>query len=88
VLVLATGYFPQIELVRRALGEKMVERIGPVWGIGEDGELNNMYKRTPQQGLWFIAGGLSQCRINSKYLALQIKAMELGKLGPLEPSGR
>ncbi len=42
-----------------------------------------MYKRTPQQGLWFIAGGLPQCRINSKYLALQIKAMELGKLGPL-----
>jgi putative flavoprotein involved in K+ transport len=83
VLVLATGYFPQKELVRRALGEAMAERIGPVWGIGEDGELNNMYKRTPQQGLWFIAGGLSQCRINSKYLALQIKAMELGKLGPL-----
>ena len=88
VLVLATGYFPQKELVRRALGEEIAERIGPVWGIGEDGELSNMYKRTPQQGLWFIAGGLSQCRINSKYLALQIKAMELGKLGPLEPSGR
>ncbi len=84
VLVLATGYFPQAELVRRALGEEMAERIGPVWGIGEDGELNNMFKRTPQQGLWFIAGGLAQCRINSKYLALQIKAMELGKLGPLQ----
>lgn len=83
VLVLATGYYPQMELVRRALGEDMVERIGPVWGLGSDGELSNMYKRTPQQGLWFIAGGLSQCRINSKYLALQIKAMELGKLGPL-----
>ena len=83
LIILATGYYPQEELVRRALGEAMVERIGPVWGIGEDGELNNMYKRTPQQGLWFIAGGLSQCRINSKYLALQIKAMELGTLGPL-----
>ncbi|MEZ5854671.1 MAG: NAD(P)/FAD-dependent oxidoreductase [Hyphomicrobiaceae bacterium] len=83
VLVLATGYFPQVELVRRALGGDMVKRIGPVWGIGEDGELNNMYKRTPQQGLWFIAGGLAQCRINSKYLAIQIKAMELGKLAPL-----
>ncbi len=83
VLVLATGYFPQVELVRRALGQDVVNRIGPVWGIGEDGELNNMYKRTPQQGLWFIAGGLSQCRINSKYLALQIKAMELGILDPL-----
>jgi cation diffusion facilitator CzcD-associated flavoprotein CzcO len=83
LLVLATGYYPQVELVRRALGDQMVARIGPVWGIGPDGELNNMFKRTPQQGLWFIAGGLAQCRINSKYLALQIKAMELGKLGPL-----
>jgi putative flavoprotein involved in K+ transport len=83
LIVLATGYYPQMELVRRALGEPMVDRIGPVWGIGADGQLNNMYKRTPQQGLWFIAGGLAQCRINSKYMALQIKAMELGKLGPL-----
>jgi putative flavoprotein involved in K+ transport len=85
LIVLSTGYYPQVELVRRALGEAMVERIGPVWGFGPDGELNNMYKRTPQQGLWFIAGGLAPCRIYSKYLALQIKAMELGKLGPLSP---
>ena len=83
VIVLATGYYPQMELVRRALGQEMVERIGPVWGIGPDGELSNMFKRTPQEGLWFIAGGLAQCRINSKYMALQIKAMELGILGPL-----
>jgi len=83
LIVLATGYYPQMELVRRALGEAMAERTGPVWGIGADGELNNMFKRTRQEGLWFIAGGLAQCRINSKYLALQIKAMELGKLGPL-----
>ncbi|HVZ07004.1 flavin-containing monooxygenase [Rhodopila sp.] len=83
LIVLATGYYPQKELVVRALGHEMAEKIGPVWGIGPDGELNNMYKRTPQQGVWFIAGGLAQCRINSKYLALQIKAMELGKLGPL-----
>jgi cation diffusion facilitator CzcD-associated flavoprotein CzcO len=83
LIVLATGYYPQQELVRRALGDSIVERIGPVWGLGADGELNNMFKRTPQEGLWFIAGGLAQCRINSKYLALQIKAMELGKLQPL-----
>ncbi len=35
-----------------------------------------MYTRTPQPGLWFIAGSLAQCRINSRYLALQIKAIE------------
>ncbi|MBN8871502.1 MAG: NAD(P)/FAD-dependent oxidoreductase [Rhodospirillales bacterium] len=83
IIILATGYYPQAELVRRALGEDMAARIGQVWGLGPDGELANMYKRTPQQGVWFIAGGLAQCRINSKYLALQIKAQELGKLGPL-----
>ena len=33
-----------------------------------------------QPGLWFIAGSLAQCRINSKYLALQIKAIEEGLL--------
>ena len=83
MLVLATGYYPQAELVRRALGQSMADKIGQIWGIGPDGELSNMFKRTPQRGAWFIAGGLAQCRINSKYLALQIKAMELGKLGPL-----
>lgn len=83
LIVLATGYYPQAELVRRALGQAMADQIGQVWGIGPDGELSNMYKRTPRQGVWFIAGGLGQCRINSKYLALQIKAQELGILGPL-----
>ncbi len=83
LILLATGYYPQQELIRRAMGDAMAEKVGQVWGIGPDGELSNMYKRTPQQGLWFIAGGLAQCRINSKYLALQIKAMELGLLGPL-----
>jgi putative flavoprotein involved in K+ transport len=86
LIVLATGYFPQMELVRRALGEAMVARIGPVWGIGPDGELGNMYKRTPQAGLWFIAGGLAQCRINSKYLALQIKAVALGLIPAARPA--
>jgi hypothetical protein len=78
VIVLATGYYPQKELVRRALGEEMTERIGPVWGEDEDGELANMFKRTPQDGLWFIAGSLTQARIYSKYMALQIKALEEG----------
>ena len=78
LIVLATGYYPQGELVRRALGEEMAERIGPVWGEDEDGELANMFKRTPQEGVWFIAGSLTQARIFSKYMALQIKAIEEG----------
>ncbi|MFV0297264.1 MAG: FAD-dependent oxidoreductase [Hyphomicrobiaceae bacterium] len=78
LIVLGTGYYPQGELVRRALGEAMAEKIGQIWGEDSSGELANMFKRTPQQGIWFIAGSLTQARVYSKYLALQIKAMEEG----------
>jgi cation diffusion facilitator CzcD-associated flavoprotein CzcO len=80
LIALATGYKPQEHLVRRLFGEAVVERVGPIWGYGDGQELRNMYTRTGQPGLWFIAGSLAQCRINSKYLALQIKAIEQGLL--------
>jgi len=80
LIVLATGYMPQEHLVRRLFGEEVTNRIGPIWGFGDGQELRNMYTRTAQPGLWFIAGSLAQCRINSKYLALQIKAIEAGLL--------
>jgi putative flavoprotein involved in K+ transport len=80
LIELATGYKRQEELVRQLFGDGVVTRIGTIWGYGEAQELRNMYARTAQPGLWFIAGGLAQCRINSKYLALQIKACEEGLL--------
>jgi len=83
LLVLATGYKSQQDMVRMLLGDAVAEKIGPVWGFDEGGELRNMWKRTAQKGLWFTAGSLAQCRIYSKFLALQIKACEVG-LMPLE----
>jgi len=80
LIVLATGYKPQEVLVRHLFGEEIAARVGPIWGFGKGQELRNMYARTGQSGLWFIAGSLAQCRINSKYLALQIKAIEEGLL--------
>ncbi|WOH50067.1 NAD(P)/FAD-dependent oxidoreductase [Bradyrhizobium sp. sBnM-33] len=80
LVVLATGYKRQEELVRKLFGEAVEKRVGTIWGFGEEQELRNMYKRTGQPGLWFIAGGLAQCRIGSKHLALQIKAIEEGLL--------
>ena len=76
LLVLATGYYSQTELVSRLLGDNVAKKVGKIWGIGEDGEMANMWKATPQKGLWFMAGSLAQCRIYSKYLALQIKIIE------------
>ena len=80
LIVLATGYKPWEFLIRRLFGDEITARVGPIWGFGDGQELRNMYARTGQAGLWFIAGSLAQCRINSKYLALQIKAIEQGLL--------
>jgi putative flavoprotein involved in K+ transport len=80
LVVMATGYQGQEALVAKLFGGQMAQRIGPIWGFGADQELRNMFQRTPQPGLWFIAGSFAQCRIYSKYLALQVKASEIGLL--------
>ncbi|MCA6106002.1 flavin-containing monooxygenase [Bradyrhizobium cenepequi] len=80
LVVLATGYKRQEELVKKLFGADVAGRVGTIWGFGEEQELRNMYTRTRQAGLWLIAGGLAQCRIGSKHLALQIKAIEEGLL--------
>jgi len=78
LIVLATGYEGQAASARRILGDAVGDRIGKVWGFDEEGELHGMWRPTGQKGVWFHAGGLAQCRIFSKVLALQIKARELG----------
>ena len=70
----------QEELVRKLFGAEVETLVGTIWGFGDEQELRNMYTRTGQPGLWLIAGGLAQCRIGSKHLALQIKAIEEGLL--------
>ena len=76
LVVLATGYKGQQALVGKLFGEAVAARVGPVWGLDEGQELRNMFVRTAQPGLWFIAGSFAQCRIYSRGLALQIKACE------------
>jgi thioredoxin reductase len=80
LIVLATGYKGQEHLVGKLFGDDVAGRLGPIWGFGDGQELRNMFAQTAQPGLWFIAGSFAQCRIYSKYLALQIKACEIGLL--------
>ncbi len=81
LLVMATGYKNQQEVVRASLGDAIADRVGPAWNYDGGGELRNMWRPTAQPGLWFTAGSFAQCRIFSKYLALQIKAREIGLIG-------
>ena len=78
LIVMATGYQPQQQVVRDLLGKEVADKVGQIWGIDETGEVANMYKPTAQPGLWFIGSGLSQARMHTHYVALQIKAREIG----------
>ena len=80
LVVLATGYVSQKVLVGKLFGEAVAERVGEIWGLDPDGEMNNMWKRTAQEGLWFVGSGFAQCRQFSRFVALQIKAIEEGLL--------
>ncbi|NDA19033.1 MAG: monooxygenase, partial [Alphaproteobacteria bacterium] len=88
IVILATGYKPQEHLVEKMFGEMVAARVGPIWGFGDGVELRNMYCQTGQPGLWFIAGSFAQCRIYSKYLAFQIKALEEGLVPPQRPASQ
>tara|TARA_B110001450_G_scaffold32772_1_gene28385 strand:- start:102 stop:734 length:633 start_codon:yes stop_codon:yes gene_type:complete len=79
LMVTATGYKGQEYVVEKYFGKSVVDKIGPIWGFDmERQELRNMWIQTKQPGLWFHAGSLAQCRIFSKFLALQIKAIQEG----------
>lgn len=82
LFVLATGYKGPDHLVGQLFGPDVARRVGRVWGFDEaTSELANMWRRTGQPGLWFTAGAFSQARIYSRFIALQIDAIEAGKLG-------
>ena len=80
LIILATGFVPQEVVVAKLLGDAVAKKVGPVWGFGADGEMANMWKRTAQEGLWFVGGSFANCRTYSRYVAMQIKAIEEGLL--------
>lgn len=73
VIVLATGFQDRHSELTRYFGAEMADKIGQVGGFGEEGELANDWKPTPQPGLWFSVGSMQQTRCNGPLLAYQIK---------------
>jgi len=78
LIVLATGFQNQQVVVEKLLGKDIARKVGPVWGVAPDGEMNNMWRRTAQEGLWFVGGSFFNCRNYSRFVAMQIKAIEEG----------
>src|SRR3954449_6309598 len=87
LVVYATGYGSMNGWAADLIGQDVADRVGKVWGLGSDtvkdpgpweGEQRNMWKPTRQEALWFHGGNLHQSRHYSLYLALQLKARQVG----------
>ena len=81
-IVFATGYQNMRESARKVFGNDLADRVGDVWGFDREGEIRGMWRRSGHPGFWFFGGNLALCRFYSRLLALQIKAVEVGLVGP------
>ncbi|KAH3672784.1 hypothetical protein WICMUC_004006 [Wickerhamomyces mucosus] len=78
VIVLATGYSNMKETARNIFGDNVANKLNPVWGLDEEGELKTIFRNSGHENFYFMGGNLAIARFFSKRLALQIIAKEEG----------
>jgi putative flavoprotein involved in K+ transport len=92
LVVYATGYGSMNRYLAELISPEVANKVGKVWGLGSDtpkdpgpweGELRNMWKPTQVENLWIHGGNLHQCRHYSHFLALQLKARQVGLATPV-----
>jgi len=83
LILFATGYHQFWGHIKPALGA-VGERFGKVYGRAEDGEYANTWRRSAQPGLWFGTGFIRMSRFYTRFMALLIKAIEVG-IEPVDP---
>ena len=92
LVVYATGYGSMNGWAADLISQEVADKVGKVWGLGSattkdpgpwEGEQRNMWKPTQQEALWFHGGNLHQSRHYSQYLALQLKARQVGLPTPV-----
>lgn len=78
IVVLATGYSNMKDSARKIFGNKVADRLHPVWGLDNEGEIKVMWRDSGHPNFWYMGGNLSLTRFFSKKLALKIIAQERG----------
>jgi putative flavoprotein involved in K+ transport len=76
---MATGYGKILDMVRPLLGD-LADNVRPIYKVLDTGELSVNWRRSGQDGLWFMTGIIQTARYYSQLLALQIEAIERGAL--------
>ncbi|KAJ8596565.1 FAD/NAD(P)-binding domain-containing protein [Rhizopogon salebrosus TDB-379] len=80
IIVFATGSGDKLDSMREICGDEVASKVGAVWGMDEEGQLQGVWRHSGHDGLWFGMGNLQVSRFHSIHLAMQIKAIEEGIL--------
>ncbi|PVH98865.1 dimethylaniline monooxygenase (N-oxide forming) [Periconia macrospinosa] len=84
VIVFATGFVGNLkQRAAQLFGDEVAERAGNFFGLDEEGEIVGAFKPTQQPGFWYMGGALGHARYHSRFLALSIKAHQLGTALPV-----
>ncbi|KAH7906433.1 putative dimethylaniline monooxygenase (N-oxide-forming) [Hygrophoropsis aurantiaca] len=80
LVVYATGYSSTTirRIAEDLFGNAVSDRVDDVGGWDDQWEYAGLWRPSGHQGLWFVGGDLFTARFYSKFLALQIKARDLG----------
>jgi cation diffusion facilitator CzcD-associated flavoprotein CzcO len=77
-IIFATGYANVRSRTRTIFGDSVADKIQPIGGFDEQGEIRGVWRRSGHDGFWVGAGSFYVSRYYSKLLALQIKMIEKG----------
>jgi len=81
VVVFATGFGDLHSSIEEVCGPDVAKRVGKIWGLDAEGELQGVYRQTGHPRLWVALENIGRSRFHSLHLALQIKAIEEGIVG-------
>lgn len=81
IIIFATGYANGRTRTRKVFGDVVEDKIDPIWGFDNQGDIRGAWRRSGQEGFWIAAGSFWISRYYSRLLALQIKGVEEGLVG-------
>ncbi|EJT97537.1 FAD/NADP-binding domain-containing protein [Dacryopinax primogenitus] len=88
LVVFATGFGDIKKSMGNMFASDLVEKLKPVWGVDEEGEIRAAWGDSGHEKFWYMMGNLCLCRFHSKHMALQIKAMQMGVFGDRYQKGK
>ncbi|CAN6674824.1 hypothetical protein TRVA0_067S00254 [Trichomonascus vanleenenianus] len=81
LVIFCTGFTGFKESVAETLGPKHAVNLKKIWGLDAEGEINGLYRDCGIPKCYYMSGAIALARAQSRVVALQILAEQLGQFG-------